>query len=117
MQPDSNVIIIPLEKAIITKIADDLSKSNTTYDEYCWFIAECELRLKPLYTSEDPFVQDKIALKKGGSLGNPAQEEIKKLAEVIYYQGTPPKELHWFLAERRYIMAKIKSNEYNKLFV
>lgn len=107
MHSDSNVTKLYLEKEVITKIADDLSKSKTTHDEYCWFIAECELRLKPLYTSDEPFVNNFIQIKKGVPLGNPAPEEIRKLAEVIYHQGTPPKDLHWFLAERRYLIAKI----------
>jgi hypothetical protein len=39
----------------------------------------------------------------------PPEEEIRQLAEEIAKQGPSAQDLHWFIAERRFIYDEIKN--------
>jgi hypothetical protein len=102
------VVTIDLVADEIKKKAHDLSQMKKSYDDWVWLWAEADLKLKnALITPLGAGVTSvKVDIKK--IVEKPVEEEIRKLAKEYHAKRMKVQDIHWFIAERNFIMAKAK---------
>jgi hypothetical protein len=107
------MVMIEINKEKIQKLAYQLSQEQKSYDDWIWLLAEAELRLRPayvgslLYQEKDGVLFTEIDATL--MLDEPSEEVIHQLAEEIAKSSPSVQELHWFIAERRYIYDSAKN--------
>lgn len=89
--------------------------SSETYDESVWYLAELVVKiLKNVKNGGDikPLEMDNLVLllneNINGELIEPTREEVKELAEVIYYEYPEKSKLHFFIAEKQLLLREIQ---------
>ena len=110
-----------LDKDEVTKLAFRRYKSNEPYEKSVWYLAELSALLnknvkdgfdiKPLET--DNLI---VLLREDvdGEVRQPTEEEIKEVAEIIYYENPPKSELHWYIAEKQILLEEVKKIIHSK---
>ena len=90
--------------------------SSETYDKSVWYLAELVVKiLKNVKNGGDikPFETDNLVLllneNVNGDLLEPTKEEVKELAEIIYYERPEKSKLHFFIAEKQLLLKEIKN--------
>jgi len=108
-----DVVSIKLDEDAIRERAYEISQQGPSWDDSVWFLAEAELRLQPAY--DNP----RLAPSSLAELGNviqvnpkhvadqPSEDYIRALAEKIAQSSPRLEELHWFVAERRWILDQL----------
>ncbi len=107
----SGAVAIAVNEEEIQKIAFEISQEPKSYDDFVWLFAEAELRLRPAYAVGNVFTGGPVQLFPNKIVDKPKDDDIRKLAEQISSQGTPVQDLHWFIAQRRYIINKAKGKK------
>jgi len=105
-----DIVTIELNMDAIKQKAEEASKWKNTYDTYIWLFAESEARLADAYVTPldgSPTVK----INKAKIVDNPPREDTERLAKAIGSKKPKLPELHWFLAERRFIFEKIRGRE------
>ncbi len=106
------MVLIRLGDETIRDLAHALSQEHKTWDELVWLFAEGELRilsalvvghLKPEGGEVREVEVDPTLL-----VDQPPEEDIRVLATEIAKMGPTLSNLHWFVAERRYIFNRAK---------
>ena len=98
--------------------------SGEDYDKSVWYFAELVVKiLKNVKNGYDikPLETDNLVLllneNVDGELIEPTKDEIKELAEVIYYEHPEKSKLHFFIAEKQLLLREIrkviKDNRHN----
>ncbi|MBY9014267.1 MAG: hypothetical protein KGD68_01110 [Candidatus Lokiarchaeota archaeon] len=89
--------------------------SGEDYDKSVWYLAELLVKiLKNVKNGDDikPFETDNLVLllneNVNGELIEPTKDEIKEIAEIIYYQHPEKSKLHFFVAEKQLLLNEIK---------
>ena len=89
--------------------------SGEHYDKSVWYLAELVVKiLKNVKNGYDikPLETDNLVLllhdNVNGELIEPPKDEIKEIAEVIYYQHPEKSKLHFFIAEKQLLLGEIK---------
>ena len=89
--------------------------SGESYDKSVWFLAELVVKiLKNVKNGYDikPLETDNLVLllneNVNGDLIEPTKDEVKELAEVIYYEHPEKSKLHFFIAEKQLLLEEIK---------
>ena len=109
------MITIFIDEEKVREMASQLSQESKSWDDFVWLFAEAELRLLAAYAGGARFQQgadtravdvDPVLL-----VDKPAEDDIRKLAEEIARSHPSLQDLHWYLAERRYIFAEAKAAE------
>ena len=89
--------------------------SGEDYDKSVWYLAELVVKiLKNVKNGYDikPLETDNLVLllhdNVNGEFIEPPKDEIKEIAEVIYYQHPEKSKLHFFIAEKQLLLGEIK---------
>ena len=89
--------------------------SGEDYDKSVWYLAELLVKiLKNVKNGDDikPLETDNLVLllneNVNGELIEPTKDEIKEIAEIIYYQHPEKSKLHFFVAEKQLLLNEIK---------
>lgn len=89
--------------------------SGEKYDKSVWYLAELVVKiLKNVKNGYDikPLETDNLVLlmndNVNGELIEPTKEEVKELAEVIYYEHPEKSKLHFFIAEKQLLLREIE---------
>ena len=85
------------------------------YDKSVWYLAELVVKiLKNVQNGYDfkPLETDNLVLllneNVNGDLIEPTEDEVKELAEIIYYEQPEKSKLHFFIAEKQLLLEEIK---------
>jgi hypothetical protein len=109
-----NSILIKMDENKVREMAYDLSQQPKSYDDFVWLLAEQELKLKNAFNSPiNPLTDnfpEMISIDPKKIIDIPNADETKALAELIAKQGPSVEKLHWFLAERVYIVNNAKKD-------
>jgi len=99
---------VQIDEEKVREMAYEISQQEQkSYDDYVWFFAEAELRIRPalalgkLYKDGDE--SHVVRINPGKILDQPAEEDIRAAAEEISKQGSSVQDLQWFTAERRFV--------------
>ena len=109
------MITIKLDDEQIRDAAFVISQETHSYDELVWLFAEAELRILSALVMGNLSQQDvgetrKVDVDPYLLVDQPPEEEIRVLAEEIAQLKPTLQELHWFVAERRFIYDRAKAN-------
>ena len=104
-----------VSKEEITELAFKRYKSGETYERSVWFLAYYTIKINKNIKNGDsiePLETDNIILlidkNVNGKLIEPSENEIKDLAEIIYYEHPEKSKLHWFIAEKILLLREIE---------
>lgn len=106
----SSSVSIKLDEETIRTMAYELSQQNLSWDDYVWLLAESELRLLPAFENARSTPSSLVEL--GGMVqifpsrvvSQPSEDDIRDLAGKIASFSPRMDELHWFIAERNFIL-------------
>ena len=110
-------------KEEITELAFQRYKTQEPYEKSIWYLAyytqKLKANIKDLKNTIDPLQADNLILllkdDVNGSLIEPNETEVKKLAEKIYAEQPEKSKLHWFIAEKMLIIKEIEELiDYNR---
>ncbi|MBD3198365.1 MAG: hypothetical protein GF317_25165 [Candidatus Lokiarchaeota archaeon] len=103
-------------KEDVQVLAYRLYKSDEPYERAIWRLAElCVTINKNIENGYDisPLENEHLVLllrnKVNGSLLKPSEEEIRRVAEIIYNQGPEKSKLHFYIAEKTLLLEEIKA--------
>ena len=89
--------------------------SGEDYDKSVWYLAELVVKILKNVKNGDvikPLETDNLVLllhdNVDGELIEPPKDEIKEIAEIIYYQHPEKSKLHFFIAEKQLLLQEIK---------
>ena len=111
-------------KEEITELAYRRYKSGESYEKSIWYLAYYTLKINKNIKnggSIQPLETDNLVLllndNINGSLLEPGEEEIRDLAEYIYYEHPEKSKLHWFIAEKLLLLKEIEDILHSNLRV
>jgi len=105
---DKHIVIVPLDKEAIKRKAEEIATWKNSYDTFLWLFAEAENRLADAYVTALDGTSPNVQVDARKVIDAPPREATESLAKAIYSRRPRLSEIHWFLAERRYIYEKIK---------
>lgn len=107
---------MPFTKEDVTRKAFKLYKENQGMEKSIWRLAElCVIINKNVKNGYDiqPLETDNLILlireNVNGELIKPTEDEIKEVAEIIYYENPSRSQLDWYIAEKSLLLEEIKS--------
>lgn len=107
---------MPFTKEDVTRKAFKLYKENQGMEKSIWRLAElCVIINKNVKNGYDiqPLETDNLILlireDVNGELIQPTENEIKEVAEIIYYENPSRSQLDWYIAEKLLLLKEIKS--------
>ena len=103
-----NAKLVTFDRAEITKLAQTIAGWQNPIDVYIWLFAEAELRLAKAYITKLDATCTSMKIDTSKVVDKPAVDDIKKLAKEVQAQKPKLQDLHWFLAERRYLYDAVK---------
>lgn len=107
------MLSIEVDEEKVQAIAYEISQGPTPWDELVWFFAEAELRLRPALADgmlySEGVESRKVEIDPDLLVDQPSEDEIRSLAEEIANLGPSAQDLHWYIAERRYIFDQVKT--------
>ncbi|TFF97420.1 MAG: hypothetical protein EU547_04395 [Promethearchaeota archaeon] len=103
-------------KEEITELAYQRYKTNESYERSVWFLAyytqKLKTNIKDLRNTINPLQAENLILllkdDVNGSLIEPDENQVKKLAEQIYDEHPEKSKLNWFIAEKMLILKEIE---------
>ncbi|HME52512.1 MAG TPA: hypothetical protein VKM55_09865 [Candidatus Lokiarchaeia archaeon] len=102
---------VELKKVEIQKKAYEISQAKKSYNDYVWLWAEADVKLgqscQPDLKTNPASV--KVDVKK--IVAKPAEADVKKLAGDYFKKGAKVQDIHWFIAERQYILDAVKAKK------
>lgn len=106
---------MPFTKEDVTRKAFKLYKENQGMEKSIWRLAElCVIINKNVKNGYDiqPLETDNLILlireDVNGELIQPTENEIKEVAEIIYYENPSRSQLDWYIAEKLLLLKEIK---------
>ena len=99
--------VVKINQDEIKKKAYSLSQANKKYDDYVWLWAELDLKLAKA-VKKDAFAPNVKTVEIDASkiVAKPKEADIKKLAAEYAKKKAKIQELHWFIAERQFVLDK-----------
>ena len=102
-----------LDDETIRDLARAVSLEGKSFDELVWLFAEAELRLRPALIGgilyQGGVESREVELDPALIVDQPAEGAIRELAAEVASLGPPLLDLHWLIAERRFIYAQAKT--------
>ncbi|HMF30897.1 MAG TPA: hypothetical protein VKK79_05765 [Candidatus Lokiarchaeia archaeon] len=106
------MVSVQVDEEKIKEMAYELSQEQKSWDDFVWLFAEAELRLKPAYILgklyKDGDESRTVDIDADAIVDQPSEDDIRQLAEEISKQGPSVQDLHWFIAERKFIYDQVK---------
>ncbi len=108
----SSILTIKMNEEQIQQIAYLVAQEGKTWDECTWMLAENELRYGAacaLPKSEFKYggLPNQVKVIPSHVCIDPKQEDVQKLAFEISQRGPSLQDLHWFIAQRKFIANNI----------
>jgi hypothetical protein len=101
------MVSVKIDMDKVREIAYFLSLEPKNYDDLVWLCAEAELRLnQPFVTQilyDEGIESSVIEIDPNLFVTQPEETDIRSLAEKMVNSHPNLQELHWFIAERRYV--------------
>nr|MDO8086255.1 hypothetical protein [Candidatus Sigynarchaeum springense] len=105
---DEQIVTVPIDKEAIKRKAEEIATWKNTYDTAVWLFAEAEVRLADAYVTVLDGTCPDVKIDVSKVIDTPAREATESLAKAISSRRPRLSEIHWFLAERRYIYDKVR---------
>ncbi len=105
---DKRIVTVLIDREAIKRKAEEIAAWKNTYDTFVWLFAEAEVRLADAYVTPLDGTSPSVMVDASKVIDAPAREATESLAKAIYSRRPKLSEIHWFLAERRYIYDKLK---------
>jgi hypothetical protein len=102
------IVSVPIDKDAIKKRAEEFANWKNPYDVVVWLFAEAETRLADAYVTVLDGTSPAVQIDASKVIDSPSREQTESLAKAIYARRPKLSEVHWFLAESRYIYEKVK---------
>ncbi len=106
---------MPFDKEDVTALAFKIYKESDSIEKSIWRLAELCVTLnnniingydiKPLETDNLVVL---IRPDVNGKLIKPEEDEIRKVAEIIYYESPSKSQLDWFIAEKTLLLRELE---------
>jgi hypothetical protein len=107
------MVSVQVDEEKIREMAYEISQEPKSYDDFVWLFAEAELRLRPAYVLGKLYKEGdesrSVEIDPDAIVDQPAEDDIRVLAEEISKQGASVQDLHWFIAERRFVCEQAKA--------
>ena len=107
---------MPFTKEEVTRLAFKIYKENVDIEKSIWRLAElCVTINKNIKNGYDikPLETDNLILlireDVNGVLIQPSENEIREIAEIIYYENPSKSQLDWYIAEKSLLLDEIKN--------
>jgi predicted lipid-binding transport protein (Tim44 family) len=98
--------VVKINQDEIKKRAYTLSQANKKYDDYVWLWAEADLKLAKA-VKKDAFAPNVKSVEIDATkIVKPKEADIKKLAAEYAKKKAKVQEIHWFIAERQFVLDK-----------
>ena len=102
-------------KEDVTKLAFKIYKENKGVEKSAWRLAELCVTInsnakdgydiKPLETDNlILLIRDDV----NGQLIHPSEDEIRKVAEIIYHENPSRSQIDWYIAEKQLLLEEVK---------
>jgi hypothetical protein len=104
----TRIVSVSIDKEAIKKKAEEIAGWKNPYDVSIWLFAEAETRLADAYVTVLDGTSPAVRIDASKVIDAPTREQTESLAKAIYGRRPKLTEVHWFLAERRYIYEKVK---------
>lgn len=105
-----------IEKSEVEILAYRRYKSGEPYEKSIWYLAELSATInKNIKNGYDikPLETDNVVLlireAVNGELIKPSEDEIKKVAEIIYNEHPPKSQIDWYIAEKTLLLREIEN--------
>ncbi|MFX0038743.1 MAG: hypothetical protein ACFFCY_10050 [Promethearchaeota archaeon] len=105
----------PFTKEDVTSLAFKIYKQNKNLEKSIWELAElCVIINKNIKNGYDikPLETDNLVLlireNVDGQLIKPTEDEIREVAEIIYYENPSRSQLDWYIAEKQLLLEELK---------
>ncbi|MFX1380081.1 MAG: hypothetical protein ACFFA4_13420 [Promethearchaeota archaeon] len=103
-------------KEDVTKLAFKIYKQAEPLEKSIWHLAElCVVINKNIKNGYDikPLETDNLVLlireNVDGQLIKPTEDEIREVAEIIYYENPSRSQLDWYIAEKQLLLEELKN--------
>jgi hypothetical protein len=106
---------MPFDKEDVTALAFKIYKENENIEKSIWRLAELCVTLnnniingydiKPLETDNLVVL---IRPDVNGKLIKPEEDEIRKVADIIYHESPSKSQLDWFIAEKTLLLRELE---------
>ncbi len=107
------MVFIRIDEEKVREMAGALAREPKTWNDFVWLFAEAELRLRPALAGGVLYQRGvesrEVELDPTLIVDQPIEEDIRQLAAEVASLGPPLLDLHWFIAERRYIFARARA--------
>ena len=107
---------MPFTKEDVTRLAFKIYKENEGMERSIWRLAQlCVTINKNIKNGYDikPLETDNLILlireDVNGVLIQPSENEIREIAEIIYYENPSKSQLDWYIAEKSLLLDEIKN--------
>ena len=109
------IIEVVLDLEHLKPLVQEIAQKTTNWDELNWLLAEAELRLFPAYAFHPtaPIIGSlplRIQLFPARVVQQPREEQIRSLAWDISQRHLSIQDLHYFIAQRKYIFKVIQES-------
>jgi hypothetical protein len=110
-------------KEKITEVAFRRYKSGESYEKSVWYLAyyteKLKSNIKDYNHSIEPLESENLILllkdRVNGSLIEPDEKQVRKLAEKIYSDHPEKSKLHWYIAEKILLLDEVEEISRNNL--
>ncbi len=104
----SDLISVKLNKEKVQEIAYLFAQDGKTWDECTWVLAEYELKLSAACSNPKQDyhwggLPNVVKIYPSRILYAPKEDDVRQLAYEISQRGPSLQDLHWFIAQRKYI--------------
>ncbi len=104
----SDVVKVKLNEEKVQEIAYLLAQEGKTWDEYTWVLAEHELKLSAACSNPKQEYRwgglpNAVKIYPSRVLQVPKEDDVRQLAYEISQRGPSLQDLHWFIAQRKYV--------------
>ncbi len=99
---------VSLAKEVIEKKAYEIASKRLGYDDCVWQWAELELKVGSAIVNQPIGSAGMAIVDPSKIVSKPAASDIKKLASEYAARKTKVETIHWYIAERQYILDQLR---------
>jgi hypothetical protein len=104
----SELVKVKINEEKVQELAYLFAQEGKTWEECTWILAEYELKLgaacsNPKHEYRWGGLPNTIKISPSRVLQTPKEEDIRQLAYEISQRGPSLQDLHWFIAQRKYV--------------
>ncbi len=100
---------VSLAKDVIEKKAYELASKRLGYDDCVWQWAELDLKVGNAIVNQPIGSAGMAIVDSSRIVSKPATSDIKKLASEYAARKTKVEQIHWYIAERQFILDQLKN--------